>query len=85
MYRNFAALCGCFIDIISLVKCPTRDALFEDYRHLIERFSDAIKAQRTASGRAAEFDAQFGHTEERRRECEAARQKLEAHRKKHGC
>jgi hypothetical protein len=64
--------------------CNKRDALFENYRQLVERLSESVIGLRVGQ-RTAAFEALYQESEQIRRECENARCELETHRHEHGC
>jgi hypothetical protein len=64
--------------------CNKRDALFENYRQLVERLSESVIGLK-AGQRTAAFEALYQESEQIRRECEQARSAVESHRKEHGC
>lgn len=64
--------------------CNKRDALFENYRQLVERFSESVIGLRSGQ-RTAAFDALYQESEQIRRKCEDARSEVDAHRSEHGC
>ena len=64
--------------------CNKRDVLFENYRQLVERLSEAVTGLK-AGQRTAAFEALYQESEQIRSECEKARCEMEAHRHEHGC
>lgn len=56
--------------------CNKRDALFENYRQLVERLSESVIGLRSGQHSAA-FDAMYQGTEDIRDKCDAARRALE--------
>jgi len=73
-----------FATLDQSVLCHKRDVLFEDYRHSVDRLSEAVMAL-TSGRQRPEFDALYRDCEKARVACTEAHQLLDKHRHEHGC
>jgi hypothetical protein len=64
--------------------CREDMRLLEDFATTTEAYFDAVKKLREATGEVAMFEA-YELAEFSRRDCAAAREAVQRHRKEHGC
>jgi hypothetical protein len=70
---------------LSETRCPTAQALFENYSVAAHEYSNAAEKLSTFVDSHDEFEAADRPAQKKYRKCREARLALEEHRLKHGC
>jgi len=63
--------------------CPERDRLLELYRVAVEQYAVTVTSLRKAH--VTDFAREYAKADEYREKCDKLRDKVDGHRRKHGC
>ena len=63
--------------------CSERERLLESYRAAVEAYAVAVTALKLAA--VADFPREYARADECREKCDHLRERIENHRKLHGC